>query len=285
MPTRVFVAGIGFDSITYDGVLKRVDDFLSGKISDSDKLRLAWGSNLPKKKFLMVTPNPEMVLAAQKNSSFNKILNSADLAVADGVGILWASYFLSLKNKNFFSLFLSLFAILFAPKRIRSVLPERVTGTDLLPRLLRLAAKRGKRVFLLGAAPGVAEKLKKKMEKKILGLDISGTFAGSPAEAEENEICSKIDSSKAELLFVAFGAPAQELWLARNLPKLKTVKFAAGIGGAFDFHAGIISRAPKILRLLSLEWLWRLIRQPKRLPRIWRATVRFIKLVWKNKAN
>lgn len=224
-----------------------------------------------------------MVLVAQRNENFKKVLNSAALAVPDGIGVLWASYFLSLKRRNLFALLGSLLAIIFAPRKIRSILPARVTGTDLLPQLCKLAARKKKKVFLLGAAPGVAERLKTKLERKIAELEISGTFAGSPLEKEETEILRRINSSEAELLFVAFGAPYQELWLARNLPKMHQVKFAAGLGGAFDFHAGLISRAPRIFRSLGLEWLWRLIRQPKRFRRIWNATFRFIRLMWQQR--
>lgn len=224
-----------------------------------------------------------MVLVAQRNENFKKVLNTAALAVPDGIGILWASYFLSLKRRNLFTLLGSLLATIFAPRKIRSVLPARVTGTDLLPKLCELAAQKKRKVFLLGAAPGVAEKLRTKLESRIADLTIAGTFAGSPLEEEEAEILLRINRSGAELLFVAFGAPYQELWLARNLPKMQQVKLAAGIGGAFDFHAGLISRAPRIFRSLGLEWLWRLIRQPKRFRRIWNATFRFVRLVWKVK--
>ncbi len=221
-----------------------------------------------------------MVLAAQKNPTFKKILNSTQLSVADGIGILWASYFLSLKKRNLATLVSSLAAIIFSPKKIRSVIPERVTGSDLFPKLMKLAANHKKKVFLLGAAPGIAAKVKAKFEKKFENLEIVGASFQNSHENEEVAIRSKIDASGAEMLFVAFSFPQQELWISRNLPKLKTVKFAAGIGGSFDFYAGVIARAPRIFRSLGLEWLWRLIRQPTRFGRIWNATYRFIRLVW-----
>ncbi|MCF7836719.1 WecB/TagA/CpsF family glycosyltransferase [Candidatus Gracilibacteria bacterium] len=231
-------------------------------------------------KFFLATPNPEMVLAAQKNPTFKKILNSTQLSVADGIGVLWASYFLSLKKRNLATLVGSLAAIIFAPKKIRSVIPERVTGSDLFPKLLKLAADHKQKVFLLGAAPGIAVKVKTKFEKKFSDLQIVGTYAGSSREGEDLEICQKINESEAEMLFVAFSFPRQELWISRNLPKLNTVRFAAGIGGSFDFYAGVIARAPRIFQKLGLEWLWRLLRQPKRFGRIWNATVRFVRLIF-----
>ncbi len=280
---RIFVAGIGFDAIRESEAVLRVEDFFHGKVSQSQKLQSAWGSSRASNKFFLTTPNPEMVLAAQRNSAFKKTLDSSDLAVADGIGILWGSYFLSLPRRNFFTLITSLFAILFSPKKIRKVIPARITGTDLFPKLLHFAADNRKKVFLLGAAPGVAEEVKSKFEYKFPSLEVSGVFAGSPKIEEEVDIRAKIDESKADMLFIAFGAPAQEQWIARNLPKLRTVRFAAGIGGAFDFHAGVIPRAPRFFRSFGLEWMWRLIRQPSRFPRIWNATFRFIRLVWKNR--
>ncbi|MDD3067071.1 MAG: WecB/TagA/CpsF family glycosyltransferase [Candidatus Gracilibacteria bacterium] len=280
---RSFVAGIGFDAVNSTEAVSRVENFLSGRVSLHEKARSAWGSMRAKTKFFLVTPNPEMVIAAQTNSAFKKILNTADLAVADGIGILWGSYFLHLKRRNFFTLLASLFSVIFHSRKIHSVLPERVTGVDLFPRLLEVAARRKKKVFLLGAASGVAEKVKAKMEARIEGLEITGVYAGSPAESEAEEIFQRIEESEAEMLFVAYGAPAQEMWIARYLPHFKKVKFAAGIGGAFDFHAGLIARSPRFLRALGLEWLWRLIRQPSRFPRIWNATFRFISLVWRSR--
>jgi N-acetylglucosaminyldiphosphoundecaprenol N-acetyl-beta-D-mannosaminyltransferase len=281
--SRTFVAGVGFDAVNSTEAVSRVEDFLSGRVSLSEKARSAWGSMRPKTKFFLVTPNPEMVIAAQNNPTFKKILNAADLAVADGVGILWGSYFLSLKHRNFFTLITSLFSVIFSRKKIHSVLPERVTGVDLFPKLLEVAARRKKKVFLLGAKEGVAEKVKAKMESQISGLEISGVYAGSPAESEAQDIFERIEASNAEMLFVAYGAPAQELWIARYLPHFKKIKFAAGIGGAFDFQAGIIARSPGFLRAVGLEWLWRLLRQPSRFPRIWNATFRFIGLVWRSR--
>jgi len=270
---RTFIAGIGFDAIHENEAVLWVADFFQ-KNQNSPRIQ---------KKFFLVTPNPEMVIAAQKNPVFKKVLNAADFAAADGVGILWASYFLNLRKRNFLTLLASLAAIVFAPQKIRKVIPERITGTDLFPKLLEFAATRKKKVFLLGAKEGIAEKVKKRFEQKFPDLEISGMFSGSPKISEEEGIREQIDSSQAELLFVAFGAPAQEMWIARNLSKFKTVKFAAGIGGAFDFHAGAISRAPKIFRQFGLEWLWRLISQPSRFPRIWNATFRFVKLVWRER--
>ena len=262
-------------------MLKKIATFLSQQTSCKNKLAQKHKSS--DKKFLLLTPNPEMIIEAQKNSIFKKILNTATLRVPDGIGILWAAYFLNLPQRNFITFLASLFTILLQTKKICKPIPERITGSDLFPKILELAAQNKKKVFLLGAAEGVAASLKIKFEAQIPQLKIAGVFSGSVKNKAEKEICAKIDNSGAEILFVAFGAPQQEIWLARNLPKLKFVQFAAGIGGAFDFYAGKITRAPKILRQSGLEWLWRLLLQPVRLPRIWNATARFIWLIWQNR--
>lgn len=280
---RIFIAGIALDALTQKAALEKIDAFFVGRISENQKIQNAWGSSRSPQKFLLTTPNPEIILVAQKNSAFRKILNSAALATADGVGILWAAHFLNLKKRNFMTLVSSLFMILFRPKEICDVLPARITGTDLFPKILKIAATRKKKVFLLGASEGVAQKLKTKFENEIPNLEISGVFSGSPSLENEKLIREKIDASRAEILFVAFGAPQQEIWISRNLPKLKFTKFAAGIGGAFDFHVGKIARAPKVFRKIGLEWAWRLFRQPSRIGRIWNATFCFVRLVWRNR--
>lgn len=267
MQPRVFVAGVGFDRVSETGALARVAAHLARPTATAER-------------FLLVTPNPEIVFAASRDSAFRQILNAAQLSVADGIGIIWASYFLHHTRRRARDFWWSLALILLAPQKLRQVLPARVTGTDLFPQLLALAARLQKKVFLLGAAPGVADSLKTKFEKQLPGLSVVGTSAGSAAPAAAAELCQQITASCAEILLVAFGAPTQEKWLAANWPKLPTVRLSAGLGGAFDFHAGRVRRAPTVFRQLGLEWLWRLILQPRRMGRIFTATVRFGRLVW-----
>ncbi len=212
------------------------------------------------KAFFIATPNPEMLLEARKNSEFKKILQKqTDLNIPDGFGIILAS------------------------KLQKMPLAERVTGTDFMQALCQNVPG-GTKIFLLGAAPGVAKKTKNILEKKYKNIKIVGTHSGSPAPKEEKNICGRINESGAEILFVAFGAPKQELWLAKNLPYLSTIKVAMGVGGAFDFIAGARKRAPAWLQKCGLEWVFRLIQEPKRLKRIYNATVKFpVVLLLKNK--
>lgn len=239
------------------------------------------------KQHYLCTPNPEILLEAKKNQKFLEILNRSDLNIADGIGILWASKFkkISERNKKFgtFAKWLtSLSTILFYPKYIRSELTERVTGVDLMESICQEAAKENLKIFLLGAAEGVAEKVTLVLQNKYSGIKIVGSYAGSSKLKDEKTIIDRINQSEAGILFVAYGAPSQEIWIARNLRNLKTVKLAIGVGGAFDYIASIRKRAPKWLQKLGLEWLYRLIQQPSRLKRIYKATVKFPITVLKN---
>jgi len=201
----------------------------------------------------VVTVNPEFVMAARRDEEFRRILNAAHLALPDGIGLIWASRLLG------------------RPLR------ERVAGSDLVPMIAALAAKRGYRLFLLGAAPGVAEEAAQRLRQENPGLTIAGTHAGSPAVEEEEEIVALVQAARPHVLLVAYGAPAQDKWIARNLERLR-VPVCMGVGGALDFIAGVAKRAPRWVQRLGLEWLHRLIHQPWR----WRrqlALVRFAGLV------
>lgn len=191
------------------------------------------------------TVNPEFIMVAQRDPNFFNILNRAELCVPDGVGLLWAA------------------------RRLGSPLPERVTGSDGLPIIAERAAQEGWKLFLLGAAPGVAEQTADVLRERYPGVKIVGTYAGSPSVDEEDEIVARINASGADLLFVAYGAPMQDKWIARNLPRLR-VAMAMGVGGAFDFIAGVVPRAPLWMQRAGLEWLFRLIRQPWRIGRMLR---------------
>ena len=144
------------------------------------------------------------------------------------------------------------------------------------------AEKTGNKIFLLGAIEGTAEKVKEILEKRCPKIKVAGTYAGSPAKHEENKIQKMINISGASILFVAYGAPKQEMWIARNLVHMPKVKLAAGIGGSFNFIAGIKKRAPKWMQRTGLEWLYRVIQEPSRIKRIYNATIKFSLKVLRN---
>ncbi len=251
----------------------------------TDKV-IKWARGFGWRKKMVTTPNPEIILEACKNKKFRRALNKAGLNTADGTGILWAAKYKKITEKNrskiikFLKWIISLFLALIYPKYIKSEFKERVTGADLVMEICKRISESEKdrkklRIFMLGAREGVAEKAKEILEEKHEGLQISGTYAGTPLPRDEKEIIKKINNSKADILFVAYGAPAQELWMYRNLKKLKTVKVALGIGGTFDYIAGVRKRSPIWMQKIGLEWLYRLAIQPSRIKRIYNATIRF----------
>ncbi len=260
---RIDILGVPFDPITHNQAIETIN-----------KTILQGGRQL-----FIATPNPEMVLEADKNEDFKKILQSTSLNIPDGIGILWAAKYLETtkndKSKTFKVLkgIFSLPTLLLNPKKYRSVLPERVTGTDLMQKICEKAVPSA-RIFLLGAGPGVAEKAKKKLESKY-NCTIVGTDEGSAHPENYHQLREIINGAEPDILFVAFGAPKQEIWLSRNVQYLSSVKVAIGIGGAFDFVSGDIKRAPQAMQKLGLEWLWRLLRQPSRIKRIFNATIKF----------
>lgn len=187
----------------------------------------------------IVTLNPEMAIAARRDPALAAAIRSADLVTADGVGVVWA-----LRMQG-----------------VQAV--RRLTGVDLLDAFASLAARRGYRVFLLGAAPGVAQAAAARLEKRYPGLLVAGTHVGSPRREDERDTLARIHAARPDVVFVAFGSPAQELWVARNREELGAA-VAVGVGGAFDFIAGRVPRAPAPLRRAGLEWLYRLWREPWR---------------------
>lgn len=227
------------------------------------------------KPFFCVTPNPEICLQAFRDPSYLRILKSADLSLPDGFGILWAARYLD-GSRHFFRW---AWTLLTPWKTLKeSPLPERVTGTDVMRRFLADFPQR--KVFLLGAAEAVNKRLAKQLESSR--VQVVGNLSGSPAEDHDRPLRESINASGAEILFVAYGAPKQEQWITRNLPHLKSVRVAIGVGGAFDFLTGHRKRAPSWMRHFGLEWLYRLWLEPKRFKRIINATLVFPWVVYRH---
>ncbi|NLG27587.1 MAG: WecB/TagA/CpsF family glycosyltransferase [Chloroflexi bacterium] len=212
----------------------RVDDVTTAETLDMIERFIA--QRVPRQ---VVTVNPEFVMEAQRNAAFRVVLERAALALPDGAGLLWAA------------------------KRLRQPLRERVTGADTLPAIAERAAARGYGLFFLGAAPGVAERAAAVLGERYPGLRVVGCYAGSPDPAEEDVLVARVRAARPDALFVAYGAPRQDLWIARNLQRLD-VPVCMGVGGALDFVAGVARRAPRWMRRWGLEWLHRLICQPWR---------------------
>jgi N-acetylglucosaminyldiphosphoundecaprenol N-acetyl-beta-D-mannosaminyltransferase len=194
------------------------------------------------------TVNPEFVMEARSNPTFKRVLRQADLCTPDGAGIILAG------------------------KLLRRPFKGRATGVGLVNRLGALSAREGYSLYLLGAAPGVAEKAAATLQARYPGARIAGTFAGSPGEDDWPGIRERLWATRPDALLVAYGAPKQELWIAAHRDELPdSVKVAMGVGGVFDYLSGKVRLAPAWVRRIGLEWLFRLAMQPWRWRRIARV--------------
>lgn len=188
----------------------------------------------------VVTPNPEFAMLARKDPEFREVLNNSSLAIPDGIGLILAARM--------------------AGYRIR----EHVRGTDLVEGMAGVCARRGYRLFLLGAAPGVAEAAAARLVADNPGLEIAGTYAGIHSQEHDMETRAAVArAGRVDMILVAYGAPNQEKWLARNQEALG-IPCGIGVGGVFNFLSGRSKRAPLWVRRLELEWLHRLLTEPWR---------------------
>jgi len=203
----------------------------------------------------VATVNPEFIMRARRDAEFMEVLRQADLCLPDGVGILWAG------------------------RVLRRPFKTRVTGVDTIWRLVGIAAQRGYRMFLLGAAPGVADRAAEVLCEAHPNLLIAGTYAGSPAVEEEESMGQRILDARPHILLVAYGAPVQDKWIYRNQERLN-VPLAVGVGGTLDFISGVSQRAPARARRLGLEWLHRLYCEPWRWRRMTSLPLFALHVVW-----
>jgi N-acetylglucosaminyldiphosphoundecaprenol N-acetyl-beta-D-mannosaminyltransferase len=191
---------------------------------------------------VIVTPNSEILWNASRDAGLKAVINGADLVIPDGVGLVYASRVLG------------------------SPLSERVTGIDFLGEALRLLAGAGEPVYLLGGAPGVAEKAAENMREAYPGLKVAGARHGYYKPDEEAAVVDGINGSGAAFLCAALGSPKQERFISAHAAELR-VRAAIGVGGSFDVWAGVQKRAPAFFREHGLEWLYRVARQPARIKR------------------
>jgi N-acetylglucosaminyldiphosphoundecaprenol N-acetyl-beta-D-mannosaminyltransferase len=190
----------------------------------------------------IITLNAEIAYQARDNKDLRDIINSAGLVTADGIGTVWGA------------------------RQLGWPVPERVTGIDLLYVLCRRAAECGWPVYLLGAAPGVAEAAAENLCKTYPGLPIAGTHHGYFKEEEIPELVGQIKNCRPVILLAALGAPKQEYFIKRYQKELE-IPVCIGVGGSFDVVAGLKKRAPELIIKLNLEWLYRLLAEPSRIKR------------------
>lgn len=265
---KLNIAGLEIDNVTRQETLQKIVEFVR--------------SGQP---HYIVTAYSEFVVEASKNERYREILNHAHLSVPDGIGIIWAAKFLSMPKRDavvtFLNWFGSLVSVVLAPRFLRSVIKEQVTGSRLIYDIADLAQKNNFTLALVGGWDGVAEKSAEVLKQKYPGLKIN--LAYCPQAFDQNTV-EKIAQSNSDILLIAYQPPKQEIWLAENLDKLN-VKVALGLGGTFDYLAGKRSPAPNWIHYMGVEWLWRLITQPWRWKRMWRAIPVFSWLILNYKIN
>lgn len=192
----------------------------------------------------MTNPNVDCVVRCNRDKEFSRYYVNGALCVADGVPILWAARFLG------------------------TPLKEKVSGSDLVPRVCELANQKGYKLFFLGGRPGAADAAKVVLGKTLFNLKGVGTYAPpfgfENDERELKKIVQMIKEAKPDILFVGLGAPKQENWIRKYYQELG-VPMSMGVGVTFEFIAGIVKRAPKWMQKAGLEWFWRLCMEPGRL--------------------
>ena len=218
--------GVGFDDLTRENAIDLCKRLI-------DEHRGAY----------MVTPNPEIVMAAWENAELHDAICNADLVIPDGIGVVKAA------------------------RIIGTPLKERLPGIEIGEAILEYAAQTGKSVFLLGAKPGVADAAKEKMQETYPGLNVCGTNDGY--FKDDDPVIEKINAAQPDFLMVCLGAPKQEIFMKTHLKELH-VKLMIGLGGSLDSFAGTVKRAPNWMIRCNLEWLYRLIKEPKRFGRMLR---------------
>ncbi len=204
----------------------------------------------------IMTPNPEMVMAAQKHDGLMDALKSSDLVLPDGIGLIIAS------------------------KIKKMGLKERVTGIDTMDQILYYCHQTEKRVFLLGSKPGVAEQAATNIKEKYSGIQIAGTHHGYFDNDDSAHMIQMINQSHADVLFAGLGFPRQEIWIQQQRGELKC-KIAMGIGGSLDVYAGVAKRAPLAFQKVGLEWFYRLMKEPWRIKRMTVLPQFLWKIIWK----
>jgi len=225
---RVCLDQVQLDPVTMDETVHRITALMGDARSNSVHV---------------VTLNAQFVQIARNNSEFAGIVRRADLCVADGVSLVWACRFLG------------------------QPIPGRVNGTDLMVRLCEVAAERACTVYFLGGRPGAGEGAARKLLQDNVNLQVVGIdcppmgFMDNPELAAE--VCARIQQAAPDFLFVGLGAPKQEYWIRNNSGL--SAKVMVGVGGSFELIAGVTKRAPLLMQRTGLEWLWRLVMEPRRL--------------------
>ena len=235
VPTNPHAAG-PFGSVTILGI--RVDC-----VSPSETLTEIDHFVASRTPHHIVTADASMVVTARHDPALRAIIEAADLVTPDGFGILWAS------------------------RQMRTPVPHKVSGVDLVGELCRLSPAKGYRIFFFGAGPGVAEEAAVKMRVLYPGTQIVGTRDGFFTPAQEPEVVAQIQATRPDIVLVALGIPKQEKWIARYKDILGAAVLV-GVGGSFDVFSGRVRRAPPFMQQHGFEWLYRLYKNPRKFSKV-----------------
>ena len=223
---RIEILGVPVDVIDWPSTLLIVEELLERATQPAT----------------IVAVNPEKVMFAREDAALLARLRAATLLIPDGIGVVWAARLLGLGRM------------------------ERVPGSELMPAICDLAARKHCSIFLFGATAAVNSRAGQVLVARYPGLRIAGQRDGFVTQQEMDSLVQQINDSGAQILFIALGSPRQEMWMERYLSKL-TIKLCQGVGGTFDVLAGNVKRAPHIFRVLNLEWFYRLLTNPTRIRR------------------
>ncbi len=246
--SKVRIGNISIDNISMTGTLEKIDDYV----------RMGQPVSI-------VTPNADHIVRLQNDGDFLNTYKQSALILADGMPLIWAS------------------------RLLQTPLVSRVAGSDLFIEVCRIAPERGFRLFFLGGREGAAEKAVDAMKARFGEISIVGTYCPPYGfendNAENQKIVDIIRNSKADILFVGLGSPKQEKWINKHIQEI-CVPVSIGVGVSFEFAAGMVKRAPKWMQNIGLEWLWRLLMEPKRL---WKRylvdDMRFFKIIFRQWRN
>ena len=242
---KVQIGKAAIDNLSWPEALKKIEEMVES----------------PQPGFI-VTPNADHIVELETNITFQNAYQKAGLVLADGMPLLWGAKYLG------------------------TPLKAKISGSDLAPVLCKLSGAHNTSLFFLGAAPGIAEKAAEKMKNEHPDIQFAGCYSpamGFENDPDENEkIIDMINASGAGLVFVAFGAPKQELWMANHFHKLDRA-ILIGVGATLDFMAGNVKRAPKIMQNTGTEWLYRLGKEPRRLFLRYLRDFSIFKIIWNQK--
>ncbi len=246
---KISIMDVRINNVTMEEVLSAIEDKIKNK-----------------EKYIIYTPNTEIIMMCQKDEEFLKYMNQSDINIPDGIGLIYAAKIKKLPLK------------------------EKVAGYDLSVNMLKLADKKGLKLYAVGGKPGVAEAAMNKVHEEYPNINIvgyhhgyfKGAHLGKGGDDEELRVIEEINAAEPDILFVGFGAKKQEQWIKYNKDKLNA-KILIGNGGTIDGLAGNVKRAPVIFIRLGLEWLYRLIKEPSRINRQIVLPIFMIKVIFGGK--